>query len=323
LNKFTSTAMQVIEVWRQLDPKQNRLIKLKTQAAAKQLRKEINAERGQIRFRNRGNLNSGTLAREIFAMELRKINDWATQYYSICCEVWELRGHKKSAALVRTIHTHLLRKLIAARKSSVAHEAQRSACAMGRFHIARLRIESFKRSADQLGRDWAEKIEIEALELEARARLEKSSDQASFLSRMREAGKAGTESAPQAEARSLPVRSSVPLSEFEASVGKLMVEARRMCSTKYLPRTEIVKIAVLLDEQKLPVRSNLEREAGQKLAEYNQRHSNAAIKSWSTASSNSQFRRVVRKRFSRAEEKYKKAQLSADVVSRGTSRTVI
>ena len=113
--------MEVIEVWRQLDPARNRLVKLKTQVAAKQLRKEIKAETGQIRFRNRGNPNSGMLPTEILAMELRKINDWATQYYSICCEVWELQGNKKSAALVRTIYTHLLRKLIAVRKSSVAH----------------------------------------------------------------------------------------------------------------------------------------------------------------------------------------------------------
>ena len=196
MNKFTSTAIQVIEVWRQLDPKHNRLVKLKTEVAAKQLRKEIKAETRQIRFRNRGNPNSGILPGEILAMELRKINDWTTQYYSICCEAWELQGNKKSAALVRTIYTHFLRRLIAMRKSSVAHEAQRSACARGRLDgIARLRIVSFKRSADQLSRDWAEKIEIEALELEARARLEKSSDQASFISRIGEEGRAGSESA--------------------------------------------------------------------------------------------------------------------------------
>jgi len=111
--------------------------------------------------------------------------------------VWELQGYKKSAALVRTIYTHFLRKLIAIRKSSVAHEAQRSACATGRFDsIARLRIESFKRSADQLSRDWAEKIEIEALELEAGARLERSRHQASFISRPGQAGGAGTENTP-------------------------------------------------------------------------------------------------------------------------------
>jgi hypothetical protein len=432
LNKFTSNATQVIEVWRQLDPKHNRLVKLKTGVAAKQLRKEIKAETGQIRFRNRRNLNSGILPGEILAMELRKINDWATQYYSICCEVWELQGNKKSAALVRTIYTHLLRRLIAVRKSSVAHEAQRWACAKGRFDsIARLRIESFKRSADQLSRDWSEKIEIEALELE------KSSNQASFT-RIGEAGRASAESTPhraptkgampgnpstktkehlipegtsvtrkgqgrkllpgaiiygvrpdsneyvawdgeqyvlcqtkdrvladdslmligsvqelrvdhphpgrmdwvevviptprltngsrdhgpEPKPSLLPIHSA-PLSTFEAVVGKLMVQARRACPTKYLPATEIIKIAALLDDEKLPVRSNLEREAARIMGEYNQRHPKAAIKSWRTALSHPQFRHAVRKRFSRAEEKYKKAIRPAFVVSAGTPRTVI
>jgi hypothetical protein len=195
--RFVSTAKQVIDVWRQLDPRYNRLVKLKTEAAAKQLRKEIKAETMQISFRNRGNLNSGIIPREILAMELRNIDAWAARYYAIYCEVWELQGNKKSAALVRTIYTHFLRKLIAVRKSSVAHEAQRSACARGRFDsIARLRIESFKRSADQLSWDWAGKLEIEALELEARARLERSENQASFVSRTGQPGMADTESAP-------------------------------------------------------------------------------------------------------------------------------
>jgi hypothetical protein len=69
LNKFTSTAIQVIEVWRQLDPKHNRLVKLKTEVAAKQLRKEIQAETRQIRFRNRGNPNSGILPGEIASIQ--------------------------------------------------------------------------------------------------------------------------------------------------------------------------------------------------------------------------------------------------------------
>jgi hypothetical protein len=48
--RFISAAKQVIDVWRQLDPRYNRLVKLKTQAAAKQLRKEVKAERMQILF---------------------------------------------------------------------------------------------------------------------------------------------------------------------------------------------------------------------------------------------------------------------------------
>jgi len=46
-----------------------------------------------------------------------------------------------------------------------------------------------------------------------------------------------------------PIYSSAPLSTFEAMVGKLMVQARRACPTKYLPQTEILKIADLPDEK--------------------------------------------------------------------------
>jgi hypothetical protein len=214
LNKFTITAKQVIDVWRHLDPRRNSLVKLKTKAAAKQLRKEIKTEMGQIRFNNRGNSNSGIIPIEILAMELRKIDQWAAQYYSICCEAWELQGNKKSAALVLTIYSHFLRKLFAIRKASVAHEAERSACRTGSFDsIARLRIESFNRSADRLTRDWAEKIEIEALELEARARIETSRNQIQQRAETGPASPAGIESAIllRSEGSSLGGQIQIPL----------------------------------------------------------------------------------------------------------------
>ena len=102
-----------------------------------------------------------------------------------------------------------------------------------------------------------------------------------------------------------------------------MVEARRECPTKYLPPAEIMKIAALLDDEKFPVRSNLEREAARTMAEHNKQHPTAAIKSWRAALRHPMFRRVVRKRFSRAEEKYKKATPPVFVVSGGTPRTAI
>jgi hypothetical protein len=116
---------------------------------------------------------------------------------------------------------------------------------------------------------------------------------------------------------------SAPLTTFEVRVGKLMVRARATCPTKYLPPSEILKIAGLLDDEGLPVRSNLEREAGHSIADYNQRHPAAPIKSWRTAFNNPQFRRAVRKRFSRAEEKYRKTIPPVVVVSAGPSRTAI
>jgi hypothetical protein len=84
-----------------------------------------------------------------------------------------------------------------------------------------------------------------------------------------------------------------------------------------------MKIAALLDDENVPVRSNLEREAAQTMAEYNKQHPKAAIKSWRTALSHPKFRRAVRKRFSRAEEKYRKTDRSIFAVSAGTPRTGI
>jgi len=117
--------------------------------------------------------------------------------------------------------------------------------------------------------------------------------------------------------------SSAPLSEFDATVGKLMVEARTMCLPKHLPKTEILKIAALLDDKGFPLRTNLEREAARTNAEYNQRHPMSAIKNWRTATAHPLFRRAVRKRFSRAEEKYKKMAPSVIASSAGTPRPTI
>jgi hypothetical protein len=115
----------------------------------------------------------------------------------------------------------------------------------------------------------------------------------------------------------------VPLSKFEATVGKLMLCARSSCLTKYLPQAEISKIAAQFDNENLPVRDNLEREAARAMAEYNRRYPTRAIKSWRTALGLPQFRRAVRKRFSRAEEKYRKAPPSILAPSAGTPRTTI
>ncbi len=170
-HQFPSAATQVIDVWRQLDPRCNRMVKLKTEAVRRKLLGEIKMETLQIRFENRGNLNSGIIPSQILAVNLRKIDELATQYYSIYAEAWGLRGHEKSAALVRTIYSHVLRPLIAVRKASVAYDAQRSSLGAGGIDSREAPpIESFNRSADQLSSAWAKKIEIEALELEERVR---------------------------------------------------------------------------------------------------------------------------------------------------------
>jgi hypothetical protein len=117
-----------------------------------------------------------------------------------------------------------------------------------------------------------------------------------------------------------PVR-RISLSDFEATVGPLMVQARQGCATKYLPKSEVSKIAEALDKEKCPVRSNLERESSRRMAEYNQTHPNVAIKTWTAALNHAQFRGAVRKRFSRAEEKYRRATHAQTLLAGGSPRT--
>lgn len=121
----------------------------------------------------------------------------------------------------------------------------------------------------------------------------------------------------------LPPPQSAPLSVFEAMVGKLMVEARKSYAGKYLPPSEILKIAVLLDDQNLPLRDNLEKAASRTVAEHNKQHPRAAIKTWQAALNQPRFRGAVRKRLLRAEEKYKKATPSIADSSAGTPRKTI
>ncbi|MFZ0686828.1 MAG: hypothetical protein WAM89_14900 [Terriglobales bacterium] len=52
-HQFPSSATQVIDVWRQLDPRCNRVVKLKTEAVRRKLLGEIEMETLQIRFENR------------------------------------------------------------------------------------------------------------------------------------------------------------------------------------------------------------------------------------------------------------------------------
>jgi hypothetical protein len=102
-----------------------------------------------------------------------------------------------------------------------------------------------------------------------------------------------------------------------------MVQARKECPTKYLPLSKISKIATLLDDQNMPLRDNLEHAAARTVAEHNKQHPRAAIKTWQTELSYPGFRHAVRKRFWRAEDKYKKATPSIADPSAGTPRTTI
>jgi hypothetical protein len=311
--------------WEDID---HRLVVLKLVDLSEEIRSRIKADESRIRFENRLNLNSNTVPSLILQMKVERADEWARREYEIYCAVWQTQGYVKSAAFVRGVCAHIV-QMLGVRANSIANEFSRFG--RGTNFPASLRtahLNSLDLRMRQLQGRWQRRLEIEAKECEhaertknQRAISTSSHENQDHSSIAPQPGNQDTSaSRAQSQARSLPIRSSAPLSEFEATVGKLMVQARRGCQAKYLPQTEILKIAALLDDKNLPVRSNLEREAARTMAEYNQRHPTSAIKSWRAALNLPQFRRAVRKRFSRAEEKYKKATASV-APSAGTPRT--
>jgi hypothetical protein len=155
------------DVWKHFDWRHNRLAKLRILAANKELRKEIERETRCIRQKNSRNSNSAISIVQILDLELRKIDEWANTNYLIHCDLWKMKGHEKSAEFVRSIHNRSIRKLISARGNAVAHEMKHLARRTGNSG-AEPHIASFRRRVAELDTEWRQKIEIEALELEAR-----------------------------------------------------------------------------------------------------------------------------------------------------------
>jgi hypothetical protein len=155
------------DVWKHFDWKHNRLAKLRILAADKELRKEIERETRCIFQKNSGNSNSAISIVQILDLELRKIDEWANTNYLIHCDLWKMRGDEKSAEFVRSIYNRSIRKLISARGNAVAHEMKQLARRTGNSG-AEPHIASFRRRVAELDAEWRQKIEIEALELEAR-----------------------------------------------------------------------------------------------------------------------------------------------------------
>lgn len=154
------------DVSRHFDWRYNQLAKLKLLQANKEMRKEIEGETRIINQKNARNLNSAINIIQILDMELRRIDEWANTNYLIYCDLWKLKGKEKSAIFVRAIYGSI-RKLIRVRGSSVAHHTE-TLVRRTRNPNARPHIESFKRRVKNLDTKWRDKIEIEALDLEAR-----------------------------------------------------------------------------------------------------------------------------------------------------------
>jgi len=280
------------------------LVGLKLTNLAEEMHRQIEGDERRIHAENLRNLNNVAVPSLVLEMKERRTEEFAQRVYDVYCGVWQTQGHAKSAVFLRAVYGGGILPALRARGGAIASEFARVA---GRANfssqVRNANLEGLRARMHRLEDRWRRRIEAEAKECE-------------HIERSRA-------SVQPVSTKPAEPHYSTPLSTFEVRVGQLMVQARMACPGKKLPQAEIVKIANFLDDEKLPVRSNLERAAARMLAEYNQRHPTAAIKSWKAALSHPQFRRAARKRLSRAEEKCKKLTPPVVVLSAGTSRTTI
>jgi hypothetical protein len=152
------------EPWTQLD---HHLVNLEMQDVGAELRAKIAEEVSQIYWRNRGNLNSGSVHFAILQMHLSKMEEWATEEYSVCCHVWEEQGKLKSPAFLRAVFQRGIVPLIHARKDAVITELKDLA-ARTNFSANSLsyQIRSFELSVGRLEDKWRRKVEKEARRIE-------------------------------------------------------------------------------------------------------------------------------------------------------------
>jgi len=313
--------------WEDID---HNLVSLRQTDLAEAMQGQIETDERRIQFENRGNLNSNAVPSLVLKMKQDRADEFARKVYEIYCDVWQTQGYVKSASFVRAVCVRGIVPMLRARTGAIAAAfsifATRTSFPSA---ICNAQLQSLRLNMQRLESRWRRHLEIEAKECEHAERTKnlhaistsshENQDYSSLAPHPRNQ-EASASKAPS-QARFPPMRSSTPLSEFEATVGKLMVEARKECQTKCLPKTEILKIAALLDDKGVPVRSNLERDAAGTMADYNQKHPTAPIKSWRNALGHPKFRRAVRKRFSRAEDKYRKGSVAGP--SAGTPRTTI
>ena len=303
--------------WEDID---HTLVALKRTALAEEIHEKTKKNERRIYFENRNNFNDCAIPTLILEMKEQSTDECVQKTYQIYCDVWRTQGGTKSGIFVRAVYNRALIQVISARTGSIAHDFERFVTRTNfSRRLARAYLESFRQRMDRLKDRWGRQLEAEAREcelVERRASLDRFHPSVVSIPTQHL-------SSPTTTNQQSSTKPPVPLSEFEAMVGKLMVEARSACQTKYLRQAEIMKIGALLDDKNVPVRSNLEREAGRSMAEYNKQHPGAAIKSWRTALGRPKFRSAVRKRFSRAEEKYKRSIQLVVGKSAGTSRTTI
>src|SRR5271170_4132441 len=159
----------------------HRLVALKLTNRAEEMSESTRAEIGQIRFNNIGGNNSQAVPTQIIAMHLRRTEESIEETYRAYCEVWEKQGHEKSADFIRTVSSHAIPTIIAARTRSVISQLSQECARTGApIEPHNARMETFKRSMSGLAARWARKLEIEAKECEHSDSASRSNQQNRF-----------------------------------------------------------------------------------------------------------------------------------------------
>jgi predicted DNA-binding protein (UPF0251 family) len=164
LSRHLELANQHVETWKQIDPRQNSLLRKKLMRASREAAREIEKQTREIRIANR--LIDNVIGTELRVVKMwgEKINELVETDYAIFCREWEeVQGKKKTAIFVRATSAHLLR-MIEHRGNGKAHGARNLHRRRGGIGKS---LEGFYTELTRkLREDWKEKLDIEAQELD-------------------------------------------------------------------------------------------------------------------------------------------------------------
>ena len=157
-------------------------------------------------------------------MKVERADEWARREYEIYCGVWQTQGYVKSAAFVQGVCAHIV-QMLGLRAKSIAHEFSRFTRGTNLpVSLRTAHLNSLDLRMRQLQGRWRRRLEIEAKECEHAERKKnldaiptsspENQDHSSIAPHP--ANKHTFASRAPSQARVLPIRPSVPLSDFRS-----------------------------------------------------------------------------------------------------------
>jgi hypothetical protein len=156
-----------ISVWDQIDTP---LVSLKLQEPLNQHIEDIDKDRRTIEHDNRENRQASV--RAILQMVERRADEWISIRYGAYCEVWDLQARAKSANFLRTLRDNIIEPAVRARTTAETHDLvlKWKRCGYPGLQGLQAQLTSFRRSMQMLEVRWKTRLEIEARELDYKAR---------------------------------------------------------------------------------------------------------------------------------------------------------